>query len=272
MTSKTDKPSFLTAIRKSALLVNQKSAGAGIVGFVGFLVFLVISILFLLTENFFLSMFVLSIGLLVYSTGLDFGKLMTSVMAVFISSRHLIPKAATIQDTLIALKSVLTFKRTSKGEIAVGPIEKGAKIVLPDNPLVRDLQKVVESKKDYQYAEYVTHSYFIECHELYDYAVGVLEFVANAMPMFGLIGTVIGLIGMFDGLGADVNIEALAPQLALALKTTLYGAVFSSLYKLISKRFDTRLRSLEYDYETLCKGIETLMANNPEIEIEGSKA
>ena len=56
------------------------------------------------------------------------------------------------------------------------------------------------------------------------------------MPLFGLIGTIVGLIGMFDSLSADVTVEFVSPQLALALKTTLYGAIFSSIYKIIASR------------------------------------
>ena len=50
--------------------------------------------------------------------------------------------------------------------------------------------------------EFIAQFYYTECHELYDYSHGNLEFVADAMPLFGLIGTIIGLIAMFDGLGA----------------------------------------------------------------------
>jgi hypothetical protein len=37
------------------------------------------------------------------------------------------------------------------------------------------------------------------------------------MPPFGLIGTVIGLIGMFDRLGSNTSVENLAPELAISL-------------------------------------------------------
>ena len=129
-------------------------------------------------------------------------------------------------------------------------------------------QKLVDEGKDYDYAAYVAHSYYTECHELYDYSTSNLVFVADSMPLFGLIGTIIGLIAMFDGLGANVSIESLTPQLALALKTTLYGAVFSSVYKIVSSRFEQRLRALEYDYETICHALEVVIENKNKIEVK----
>jgi len=87
------------------------------------------------------------------------------------------------------------------------------------------------------------------------------------MPLFGLIGTILGLIGMFDSLGADVTVESLSPQLALALKTTLYGAIFSSIYKIIGSRFEQRLKILDYDYETFCRALQVIIQNKNQIEV-----
>ena len=177
-------------------------------------------------------------------------------MTMFFSSRHLTPKAAQLQETLAALEESLTLRRDREGELRVGPMEKGMRVRLPDNALVRDLVTVQERKKTYEYAEYVVHSYYVECHELYDHAGAHLDFVSGSMPLFGLMGTVLGLISMFDSLGGVVTIEAIAPQLALALKCTLYGALFSSLYKIAATRFEQRLKGLDYDFDTLCRALQ----------------
>ena len=138
-------------------------------------------------------------------------------------------------------------RRDRDGELRVGPVEKGMRVRLPDNPLVRDLVTVQERQKSYEYAEYIVYSYYVECHELYDHSSAHLDFVAGAMPLFGLMGTVLGLISMFDSLGGVVTIESIAPQLALALKCTLFGVVFSALYKISATRFEQRLKGLDYD-------------------------
>lgn len=259
---------FLATIKKGTLIVNQAAAGAGVAGLLGFLGLFLIGSIFLVTENFFIAMFMVSLSLLVYVVGLDLAKVLLSSFTIFFSSKHLVTKAAYLQDTLEALKEVLKLHRNSKGEISSLPLEPGTKILLPDNPLVQEIRSVLNNKKSFDYAEFVAHSYYVECHELYDYANNSLEFVAQLMPLFGLIGTVVGLIGMFDTLGANVAVETLSPQLAIALKTTLYGAVFSAAYKTIASRFEQRIRALDYDYETFSRALEVIIQNQSLIEVE----
>lgn len=263
------KDGFFSTIKKNALIVNQAAAGAGVTGLVGFGALFIVSGVFFLTENYFVSMLGLSLALLVYVSGADLMKIMMSSFTIFFSSKHLIPKATYLQETLVGLRDVVQLRRNSKGEIVAGPIRPGAKVELPDNALVKDIQRLIQENKDFNYAEFVAHSYYVECHELYDYSSANLDFVSNVMPVFGLIGTILGLIGMFDNLGGDVTVEALAPQLALAFKTTLYGAVFSSLYKIVSSRFELRLKSLDYDYETFCRALQVLVDSKTVVEVQG---
>ena len=263
------KSSVSAVVKAPKLGVNQNGAGAGVVGLIGFGALLLLSIVFFLTENYLISMGIISVGLMVYVAGSDVYKIFLSTFSVFFSSRHVIDKAVSLVETNNALTKALSLKKNKQGHIKIGPVSEGEVIRLPDNPLTRDIQRLVKEGKDFEYAEFVAHSYYSECHELYDYAHNNnLEFVADAMPLFGLIGTIIGLIAMFDGLGANVSIESLTPQLALALKTTLYGAVFSSIYKIIGSRFDQRVNALDYDYETLCQALKVIIENKNEIEVE----
>jgi biopolymer transport protein ExbB/TolQ len=259
---------FFDVLNRSRLAVSKKQAGAGVVGLVGFFAVLSIAAVFFITENFFLALFGASLALLVYATGSDLGKLLLASITVFFSSRHLTPKATQVQETLAALEDSLTFRRDRDGELKVGPIEKGMRVLLPDNALVRDLATVQDRKKTYEYAEYVVYSYYVECQELYDHAAAHLDFVSGSMPLFGLMGTVLGLISMFDSLGSVATVEAIAPQLALALKCTLYGALLSSLYKISSTRFEQRLKSLDYDFDTLCRALKVIFENQATIEVQ----
>lgn len=269
MPEKNDESSeFYVALQRSALAANKKAAGAGVVGLTGFIGILVVAGVFFVTENFAVAMLGVSLALLVYATGTEVGKLVLSAVTVFFSSKHLTPKAAQLQETLAALEDILTLRRDSAGELKTAPLEKGMRIRLPDNALVRDLVAVQDRRKSYQYAEYVAYSYYVECHELYDHSGAHLDFVAGAMPLFGLMGTVLGLIGMFDSLGSVVTVEALAPQLGLALKCTLYGALYSSGYKISATRFEQRLRGLSYDYDTFCRALAVIFENGALIEVQ----
>jgi biopolymer transport protein ExbB/TolQ len=259
---------FFEFFNKSALAISKQAAGAGVVGLIGFFGILAVAGVFFITENFFLAMLFISLALMVYATGADVGKLLLSSVTVFFSSKHLTPRAAQLQETLVALEDTLTFRRDRAGELRVGPVEKGQRVRLVDNAFVRDLADVQERGKSYDYAEYVAYSYYVECHELYDHAGAHLDFVAGTMPLFGLMGTVLGLIGMFDSLGSVVTVEAIAPQLALALKCTLYGVLFSSFYKISASRFEQRLKGLGYDYDMLCRALAVIFQNSAVIEVQ----
>ena len=57
--------------------------------------------------------------------------------------------------------------------------------------------------------------------------VNILKSMASAAPAFGMIGTLVGLIIMLDGMGGDP--AQLGAGLAVALLTTLYGVMFAQL-------------------------------------------
>jgi chemotaxis protein MotA len=57
--------------------------------------------------------------------------------------------------------------------------------------------------------------------------VQLFAFMAMIAPSFGLVGTLIGLINMLRGIGADVDPGTLGPAMAVALLTTLYGAILA---------------------------------------------
>ena len=259
---------FYRTIGQNMLIINKAVAGAGFSGMLGFLAMLVPAALFFVIANFFLALLFVSIGLLFYVSGSEMTKVLNSVITIFFSNKHLVTRAAHMQDTLMSLNQVLNFRRNAKGEIVDDPLPENAKISLPDNPLSHDLKNLIEGGKDAKFASYVAHSYYEECKELYEFCADNYDFVSQTMPLAGLIGTVLGLISMFDTLGADITVEALSPQLALALKTTLYGAIFASMYRILAVRFEQRLKSLENDYEGFIRATEVLVSTRPKIEIE----
>ncbi len=262
-----EKSPYYPTYGKNRFSINQSSAGAGFIGLVGFAATFIVASLFFITENYFISMFTISIGLLIYVTGLDLIRLIFSSFTIFITTRHLDTRAIHMQETLVALKSELNIKRGKDGNVAVGPADRESFIYLPDNALSRDIQELINADKQFDYAEFVAHSYYVNCHELYESSNSNFDFVSSAMPLFGLIGTIVGLIAMFDSLGADVTVESLSPQLALALKTTLYGAIFSSLYKIIGTRFERRMVDLDYDYESFCRALQVILENKNKIKV-----
>ncbi|NVJ93911.1 MAG: MotA/TolQ/ExbB proton channel family protein [Methylocystaceae bacterium] len=57
--------------------------------------------------------------------------------------------------------------------------------------------------------------------------VNILRAIAAGLPAFGMIGTLVGLIIMLDGMGGDPS--QLGAGLAVALLTTLYGVIFARM-------------------------------------------
>ena len=262
-----DSSLFMPVVSKATLAINKSAAGAGVLGLVGFAALFLVACVFFVTENYFVAMLIMSFALLVYVTGSELAKLFLTSFTIFFSSKHVIPAAAHLQETLVPLRRTLMIRRDSEGNVKAGPLVKGMTVKLPDNPLARDIHTLLEKNPNFEYAEYIAHEYYVQCHELYDHSSSHLEFVATAMPMFGLIATIIGLIGMFEGLGAEVTVEFLSPQLALALKCTLYGVLLAALYKIIASRFDQRLKALDYDFETFCRALQVLIDNRAIVEV-----
>jgi flagellar motor component MotA len=247
---------------------DKSAAGAGALGLLGAAAVFVVGILFFVAESYFIAMLLVSFAMLVYVAGAELGKLARGSLTIFFSGRHLIKNAIYVQDTVAALRKSLYMKRDESGWIKVGPIEPGTKVKLPDNPLVREIQAVLKRQKGKEYAEYVAHQYYVDCRELYDHLHAHLEFVAGVMPLFGLIGTVIGLIAMFDRLGSNTSVENLAPELAISLQSTLFGAILASAYMSAASRFDQRIKALEYDYDILVHSLEVLVENGADIEVQ----
>jgi biopolymer transport protein ExbB/TolQ len=258
---------FLPTVSRTKLAINRASAGAGVLGLVGFAALTVFASVFFVTENYFVAMVIMACALLVYVTGAELLKLCLASFTVFFSSKHILPNAAFLQETLVPLAKILQIRRDADGNVIAGPLLKGTTVKLPDNPLARDIQTLLEKNPDYEYAEYIAHSYYVQCRAVYDHASTHLEFVSTAMPMIGLIATIIGLIGMFEGLGAQVTVEFLSPQLALALKCTLYGALLACIFKILASRFDQRLKVLEDDFETFCRSLQVLIDNKAQVEV-----
>lgn len=66
-----------------------------------------------------------------------------------------------------------------------------------------------------------------QMYETESSAAGIYRTMAKMAPAFGIIGTLIGLIGMMQSMGSDVR--TLGPAMAVALTTTLYGVTMANL-------------------------------------------
>jgi len=81
----------------------------------------------------------------------------------------------------------------------------------------------------------------------------------DAAPAFGMIGTLVGLVQMLSTMDDPA---AIGPSMAVALLTTLYGAVLSNAIALpISDKLDTKSKLEEVNQTLAIDGITHLRAN-----------
>lgn len=130
-------------------------------------------------------------------------------------------------------------------------LKKGIQLVIDgtDPELVREIMEI-----ELEYLE--------ERHKV---GVGLFEAIGYYAPAFGLVGTLMGLIGMLNALGGDVN--ALGPMMAIALVTTLYGALLANFLALpISGKLKVKSGEELQLKQVMIQGIICIQeGNNPRI-------
>ena len=98
-----------------------------------------------------------------------------------------------------------------------------------------------------------------------------LEFLANVgsiSPYIGLFGTVWGIMGAFQGLGAmkDVTIAVVAPHISEALIATALGLFAAIPAVWAYNRYSTRLERLGLRYETFVEEFSSILARQTNLE------
>lgn len=88
-------------------------------------------------------------------------------------------------------------------------------------------------------------------------AQGVFEFAGMIAPAMGMIGTLIGLVQMLQALDDPSSI---GPAMAVAMLTTLYGALIANLVCIpIADKLKDRTRSETLNMKLVIEGIESIV-------------
>ncbi|MHA1597542.1 MAG: motility protein A [Alphaproteobacteria bacterium] len=87
--------------------------------------------------------------------------------------------------------------------------------------------------------------------------VTILNGMAAGAPAFGMIGTLVGLIVMLDGMGGDPS--QLGAGLAVAMITTLYGVMFSRMvFMPAANKIMQREQIIRFRNYLVCEGLVLL--------------
>lgn len=129
-------------------------------------------------------------------------------------------KALRTPDSIVEILLELSVKRRLKGVMALQADEEETTIIF----LRQALGFIVDSYSPEQIRESLhAEMYFFRMRR--DEMVRILHTMADVAPAFGLVGSVVGLIGMLAGVGDSSVILATVP---IALTSTLYGIVLSN--------------------------------------------
>jgi len=90
----------------------------------------------------------------------------------------------------------------------------------------------------------------------------ILKAIGDAAPAFGMIGTLIGLVIMLTNME---DVKALGPAMAVAILTTLYGALIANLIAIpLAKKLEIRSKEESLNRELFMVGLlNILKGENP---------
>ncbi len=93
---------------------------------------------------------------------------------------------------------------------------------------------------------------------------GIFSAIGDAAPAFGMIGTLIGLVNMLGNMSDPASI---GPAMAVALLTTLYGAIMANLVALpIADKLKRRSQEEELNKKLVVEGVLGLQKGlNPRV-------
>jgi len=95
-------------------------------------------------------------------------------------------------------------------------------------------------------------------------SAGVFRAIGEAAPAFGMIGTLVGLIQMLSNLSDPASI---GPAMAVAMLTTLYGAMIANLFALpIADKIESWAKNESYRELLIIEAIDSIgQSHNPAV-------
>jgi len=167
-----------------------------------------------------------------------------------------------LADCLFALKSgvSMAFKDTMQNptelverikELA-NRARKDGLLALEDEPVSNEFfQKGIQLCVDGQQPEFVKKVLDNDMEksiERLELGAQIYQGIGDAAPAFGMIGTLVGLVQMLANMS---DASAIGPSMAVALLTTLYGALIANMFAI---PVATKLQ-LRYQYDRMTKSL-----------------
>jgi chemotaxis protein MotA len=98
------------------------------------------------------------------------------------------------------------------------------------HPFLLDGIRLIENDIEAKRIEEIMTSSAIERKNLFSKDIETLSTLAKYPPAFGMIGTVLGLVALLNGLGSKDSAASIGPNMSVALLTTLYGLLVANYF------------------------------------------
>ena len=232
--------------------IHIHKAGAGLGGLFVFLVLLVISIFFtVFADQYFIGMLIIAIGQFIYSCSSEIGSVLNYTLKVYKSNTHITDNANMLIDSNNQLNMVEKnyYSSIDTFDISEESNNKSALANLIVNGQAEDSEIFTNTLENFIYND---------ADEIYGFCINVYDSTSSMMPVYGLMGTVFGMIQTlaFISGSSSANVASIASEVSIAMKTTLYGAMFSIIFKVVAIRFKEKRSSLGYDFERMKNHIQ----------------
>ena len=152
-------------------------------------------------------------------------------------------------DYLKTISNILQASEVARKE---GILALDSRIGEIEDPfMARGLQMVVDGV-DVAIVESVLTAELDSRHDRHQDIKDAVELIASVTPAFGMIGTIIGLVGLLSKLDDPSTI---GPNMAIALITTFYGAVAANLVLIpLAKKLEERSNQESMYGEIIARG------------------
>ncbi len=127
------------------------------------------------------------------------------------------------QDKIALINQLVEFSNKTRKE---GLLSLDDSLNDVEDDFLRNGLRLVVDGTDPDIIKRILYTNLDQVESRHDDGIGVFERWAKLAPAFGMIGTLLGLIGMMANLEDTASI---GPNMAVALVTTLYGSIFSNL-------------------------------------------
>jgi len=231
--------------------INRTTAGAGTGGLLVSMALFFSSYLFYNSELYGAMMLVIAFAIWFYLAGTQFIQMIFDIFSIIFRSVHITDPATDI------IKCNTVFRVVEKEYSETSRFDSDT-IKSEDTRLIPLIKNYIEDKNVLGpdvLVNMIDHSVYSIADEHYSYNISILDFIGNTMPLFGLFGTVLGLVDMLAQISDTIKISELTQNVSVAMLTTLYGSILSIIFKILSSRFKLKREALKYDFNELSNHI-----------------